>query len=139
MTIIAVVSDSREGRTALAEGIAEAKRLGDDLVALDLGQGAKLDLADVDTDGVAVEVVDRRGHIKDDSAEAVFSEIEARNASRLVICIKRRSPVGKVFLGSLSQDLLLNSPIPVLAVKRPADELQTSTLNLPGGVRSVTG
>lgn len=139
MTVIAVVSDSREGLTALAEGIAEAKRLGEDLVALDLGQGAKLDLADVDTDGVAVDLVDRRGQLKDAAADVVFGEIEARNASRLVICIKRRSPVGKVFLGSLSQDLLLNSPVPVLAVKRPADELQTSSLNLPGGVRHVTG
>lgn len=138
MTIIAVVSNTREGRTALAEGIVAAKKLGDDLVALDLGQGAGLDVADFETDGVAVELVDRRNQIKDDAAEAVFAKIEARNATLLVICIKRRTPVGKAFLGSLSQDLLLHAPVPVLAVKRPADELQTSTLNLPGA-RHVTG
>lgn len=100
MTIIAVVSDTREGYTALIEGVAEAKRLGTDLVALDIGQGAKLDMAEIDTDGVSVDVVDRRGQLKDDAADAVFEEIAASKAERLVICIKRRSPVGKVFLGS---------------------------------------
>lgn len=139
MTIIAVVSDSREGRHALEEAIAEAKKLGTDLVALDLGPAAKLDVASFDAEGVAIEHVDRRNKTKDDAAETVFEEIANREASRLVICIKRRSPVGKVFLGSLSQDLLLNSPVPVLAVKLPADEMQSSTYNLPAGMRQVTG
>ena len=37
--------------------------------------------------------------------------------SRLVIGIKRRTPVGKVVFGSISQRLLLEAPVPVLAVK----------------------
>ncbi|MFE2067230.1 hypothetical protein ACFXDH_33455 [Streptomyces sp. NPDC059467] len=44
-----------------------------------------------------------------------------RRATRLVIGIKRRTPVGKAILGSVSQRLLLllllQSPVPVLAVR----------------------
>ena len=82
MTIIAVVSNTREGRTAFAEGIVVAKKLGANLVALDLGQGAGFDVADFELDGVAVELVDRRNQIKDDAAEAVFAEIEAEASEK---------------------------------------------------------
>ncbi|WP_374212167.1 universal stress protein [Streptomyces sp. PSAA01] len=44
--------------------------------------------------------------------DAVLDEIEARPAvDRLVIGIRRRSPVGKALLGSVSQRLLLESPV----------------------------
>ena len=42
-------------------------------------------------------------------------------AELLVIGIRHRSPVGKLLLGSVSQQLLLECPKPVLAVK--PDEL----------------
>jgi nucleotide-binding universal stress UspA family protein len=139
MTIIAVVTDSREGRNALVEAVAEAKRLGSDLVAVNLGS-AELDVTNLDTDGLTLTIVDRGGRDKDDSADAVFDEIAARQATRLVIGVKRRTPVGKAFLGSLSQQLLLNSPVPVLAVKLPEGELPSSSFdNLPAGMRRVTG
>jgi hypothetical protein len=139
MTIIAAVTDSREGHHALVEAVAEAKQLGSDLVAVNLGS-TELDVTNFDTDGVTVAVVDRRGKDKEDSADAVLDEIAARKATRLVIGVKRRTPVGKAFLGSLSQQLLLNSPVPVLAVKLPEGELPSSSFdNLPPGMRRVTG
>jgi nucleotide-binding universal stress UspA family protein len=36
--------------------------------------------------------------------------------------MKRRTPVGKALIGSLSQQLLLRSPVPVLAVKVDEDD-----------------
>ena len=39
------------------------------------------------------------------------------DAELLVIGIRHRSPVGKLLLGSVSQQLLLECPKPVLAVK----------------------
>jgi hypothetical protein len=139
MTIIAAVMDSREGRHALVEAVAEAKQSGSDLVAVNLGS-TELDLTNLDTDGVTVAVVNRRGKDKKDSADAVLDEIDARKATRLVIGVKRRAPVGKAFLGSLSQQLLLNSPVSVLAVKLPEGELPSSSFdNLPAGMRRVTG
>lgn len=139
MTIIAAITDSREGRLALVEAVAEAKHLGTDLVAVNL-RSTDLDVTGLDDDGVTVVVVDRRGKDKEDSADAVLDEIATRNATRLVIGIKRRTPVGKAILGSLSQQLLLNSPVPVLAVKLPEDAVPSSAFdNLPAGMRRVTG
>jgi hypothetical protein len=139
MTIIAAVTDSKEGRQALVEAVAEAKQLNTDLVAVNLGS-TKLDVTDLDTDGVTVAVVDRRRENKEDSADAVLDEIAARKATRLVIGVKRRRPVGKAILGSLSQRLLLNSPVPVLAVKLPEGEFPSSSFdNLPAAMRRVTG
>lgn len=139
MTIIAAVTDSKVGRHALVEAVAEAKQLGTDLVAVNL-RNTELDVTDLNTDGLTVTVVDRRGMSKEDSADAVLDEIDARNATRLIIGVTRRTPVGKALLGSLSQHLLLNSPVPVLAVKLPDDGLPRSSFdNLPAGMRRVTG
>lgn len=52
-----------------------------------------------------------------DPVDAVLDEIPDHSVDRLVIGIKRRTPVGKVLLGSVSQRLLLDSPVPVVAVK----------------------
>ena len=139
MTIIAAVTDSRVGQHALVEAVAEAKQLGTDLVAVNL-RTTELDVTDLDTDGPTVTVVDRRGMSKEDSADAVLGEIEASSATRLVIGVNRRTPVGKAILGSLSQQLLLNSPVPVLAVKLPDDGLSPSAFDdMPAGMRRVTG
>jgi nucleotide-binding universal stress UspA family protein len=57
-----------------------------------------------------VMVIERTGRSDRDAAEAVLDEIRAHDVSRLVIGLKRRSPVGKALLGSVSQRLLLESP-----------------------------
>ena len=139
MTVIAAITDTKEGRHALVEAVAEAKQLGSDLVAVNLGS-TELDVSNLDSDGVTIAIVDRRGEDKEDSVDAVLDEIAARKATRLVIGVRRRTPVGKAILGSLSQQLLLNSPVPVLAVKLPEGEFPSSSFdNLPAGMRRVTG
>lgn len=115
MTVIAAVPDSPEGLWALSAGVVEAKLLGTDLVVVNLGLRA-LDVSGVDP-AVRVTVVDRHGRDDRDPADAILDEIRDRRATRLVIGVKRRSAVGKALLGSLSQRLLLHSPVPVLAVK----------------------
>ncbi len=115
MTIMAVVSDSAEGWHALELGAVEAQRLGTTLVVVKLTLNP-LDISHLPLH-LAVEVLDGSAGSPSD---AVLHHLEARpDVERLVICLRRRSPVGKAFLGSTSQDLLLHSPVPVLAVRLP--------------------
>ncbi|GGD19312.1 universal stress protein [Nocardioides daphniae] len=50
-------------------------------------------------------------------AEDLISLAEASGAELIVIGLRRRSPVGKLLLGSNSQRILLDAPCAVLAVK----------------------
>lgn len=51
------------------------------------------------------------------ATEEILQVVEQTHARLLVIGLRRRSPVGKLFLGSTAQELLLSSTCPVLAVK----------------------
>jgi nucleotide-binding universal stress UspA family protein len=115
MSVLVAVPDSPEGRNALAAAAAEAELLATDLVVVNLTLGI-LEASQV-PGRTQVTVVDAASDR--DPAEVVLEEIEARDVSRLVIGLKRRSPVGKALLGSVSQRLLLEAPVPVVAVKLP--------------------
>jgi nucleotide-binding universal stress UspA family protein len=56
----------------------------------------------------------------DDIANTILDLAGQADAELLVIGARRRSPVGKLFLGSLTQTLILHADIPVLVVKLPA-------------------
>lgn len=51
------------------------------------------------------------------AAEEILRIAEERAADLVVIGIRRRTPVGKLFLGSTAQQVLLDARCPVLAVK----------------------
>ena len=50
-------------------------------------------------------------------AEDLISIAEASDAELIVIGLRRRTPVGKLILGSNAQRILLDAHCPVLAVK----------------------
>lgn len=52
-----------------------------------------------------------------DTARELLTAMERPDAELLVIGIRHRSPVGKLLMGSVSQQVLLDCPKPVLAVK----------------------
>jgi nucleotide-binding universal stress UspA family protein len=115
MSILVTVPESPEGRSALDASAEEAKLLDTDLVVLNLGL-RKLDASTLPSD-VELTLVERTGP-HHEPADVVLDYLkEHPEISRLVIGIKRRTPVGKVVFGSVSQRLLLESPVPVLAVK----------------------
>ena len=53
------------------------------------------------------------------AAETLVEAAREQEAEMVVIGIRRRSPVGKLVLGSVSQDVLLGVDCPVVAVKGP--------------------
>jgi len=52
-----------------------------------------------------------------DPAEDILAIVEETSAELVVIGLRRRSPVGKLIMGSNSQRILLDASCPVLAVK----------------------
>lgn len=65
--------------------------------------------------GTGVNFVIRQP-VSTDVAEGVLGEAERVRAALLVVGLRRRSAVGKVLLGSIAQTIVLDSPVPVLAV-----------------------
>lgn len=55
-------------------------------------------------------------------SEDVLDLVREEDVDLVVIGLRRRSPVGKLLLGSHAQEILLKSPVPVLAVPSPDEE-----------------
>ena len=55
-----------------------------------------------------------RGH---DAADEVLRAADEYRADLIVIGLRRRTPVGKLIMGSTSQQILLEADCPILAVK----------------------
>jgi nucleotide-binding universal stress UspA family protein len=129
-TVVVGYVDKPEGDAALQKGIDEAKLRGSRLVVVSSHRGgddfdgeasrhAEASLAKVNAllEGAEVEHDIRhmvRGY---EPAEDLISIAEANNAELIVIGLRRRSPVGKLILGSNAQRVLLDAHCPVLAVK----------------------
>lgn len=57
-----------------------------------------------------------------EAADAALEAAKAHDADLIVVGLRRRSPVGKLILGSMSQDILLGADCDVLGVKLPEDQ-----------------
>ena len=69
-------------------------------------------------EGVPVEIVVPGGSGDIDQVEQVLQAIEDRpEVTRLVVGVRKRSPIGKAVLGSIAQRLILESTVPVLSIK----------------------
>jgi len=132
MTILVAYSADEYGRVALDYGASEASRTGERLVVVNVTRGDAL----VDTryagSADAQAVRDRLAALPGDAefiqamsqdvAEEVLSIAAAQDPRILVVGIRRRTPVGKLIMGSVAQRLILDAHCPVLAVKPDAAE-----------------
>ena len=128
MTILVAYVPRPEGQAALDKGIEIAKRRKERLIVVNASPGgAKEDpsFADVQdfervqqllaSTGIDAEL---KQFVRGKNAvEEIETLVESLQVSLLVIGLRKRSPVGKLIMGSVAQELLLSVPCPVLAVK----------------------
>ena len=129
-TVVVGYVPKPEGEAALAAGINEAKLRGSKLVVVNSHRGGQeydgsaARAAEDEMSGIQKRLEeagvehDVRQLVRGfEPAEDLISIAEANGAELLVIGLRRRSPVGKLILGSNAQRVLLDAPCPVLAVK----------------------
>jgi nucleotide-binding universal stress UspA family protein len=125
--IVVAWSPDEYGRAALTAAVTEARRRGHGVVVVNATRGDALvddrfasddDLRDVraglDEAGLAYDVRQSVGADVGDQVLAVAAEVDA---ALIVLGLRRRTPVGKLIMGSAAQRILLGSHCPVLAVK----------------------
>jgi len=128
MTIIVAYVPRPEGQAALEKGLEVARERNEHLLVVNASPGGQKEddsLADVEDYERVQRVLDASG-LKTELKQFVrgkspVEEIEDLVAtlpvSLLIIGLRKRSPVGKLILGSVAQDILLNVACPVLCVK----------------------
>lgn len=130
MPVVVGFVSSPEGRAALRAAVVEARaRDRRVVVVMSSARGGQ----DAATDGSADEVrafLDESGVRHEirhtarsgDPAEDIVQVARDENASLVVIGLRRRSAVGRLFLGTKAQRILLDAPCAVLAIKVDPDE-----------------
>jgi hypothetical protein len=115
MTVLVARTSTPEGEAAFAASIEEARRRQENLLVFNLG-GVQLDPEGPELEGVPVtyRMPDARNR---DAVGDLLDTAEEVGASVVVVGVKHRSPVGKLFLGSAAQQILLEANTPVIAVK----------------------
>lgn len=135
MTVAVAHQVSRTARLALTEGAREAKFRGTDLAVLhvvdealdpDKTEAYRLGISDeIEKVVGAAGAEDVTWHLHLATADhevanvahAVLRLADEVGAQLLVVGARRRSPVGKALLGSVTQTLILEAHVPLLVVK----------------------
>ena len=124
MSIVVAYSADTAGEAALAFAAQEARLRGERLIVVNATRGdalvdpryaaaGQLQGMEEVLAGVEHEI---RQPMGPDVADLVLAEVDSSGAELLVVGLRRRTPVGKLNMGSVSQRLLLDSPVPVFAV-----------------------
>ncbi len=122
MTILAAYQQTPEGEAAVRRAVDEARLRGTDLIVLTApahtGDAEVHTVPDVSDGGAADPPVTIRAAVRgEDLAGEIVDLATELDAEMIVIGLRRRSPVGKLFFGSTAQNVLLNASVPVLAVR----------------------
>jgi nucleotide-binding universal stress UspA family protein len=119
--IVVGYSASAEGRAALQQALSEVTLRGSELVVVRTAPDPETEelTSQLEASGVSYQVKFAGDAL--DPADELLRAAEAADAELIVIGLRRRSPVGKLLLGSNAQRVLLDAACPVLAVKAAPD------------------
>ncbi|MEO8106904.1 MAG: universal stress protein [Actinomycetes bacterium] len=130
-TIVVGYVPSPEGEAALDRAVDEAQLRGSSLLVVNSQRGGRTaDYEEMALTNEQVQIIhdrlhaagvehDVRGLIRgNDPADDLVAIAEEASAEMIVIGLRRRTPVGKLIMGSNAQRILLDANCPVLAVKR---------------------
>lgn len=134
MRIVAGFLRSPEGRAALDRAVEETRQRDGELFVVHSMRGGTRDELDqvleyreeferlterLESEGIAYRLVEyARGQ---SPAQDLIDAAQEHSADLIVIGVRRRSPVGKLVLGSNAQEVILQATCDVLAVKPAAD------------------
>ena len=127
MTVVVGYIPDQYGEAALTAGIEEAQRRGTGLVVVNATKGDSLvdrryvgeaGLAGLEERLAGLDVTHEvRQAIGPDVAEEILRVAVDTDAAVVVIGLRHRTPVGKMIMGSVAQQVLLDAHCAVLAVK----------------------
>ncbi len=128
MTVLVAYNPSPHGEAAVRTAISEAARRRLPLHVVNLAPPDGADdaarslaaLLDAAPEGVDVQPVTRRS-TGAEPADAILDATEASGASLVVLGSRKRSSAGTFLIGTTTQRVLLDSPVPVLVVKDAYD------------------
>lgn len=130
MPVIVGYVPTKEGRAALDAAVTAALDKRSRLIVVNASTGAasadnryvddaQLTALQAELDETGLDYEIAHSVQQQDPADVLVELAEQTNAELIVIGVRRRTPVGKLLLGSQAQRVLLDADCPVLAVKAP--------------------
>jgi nucleotide-binding universal stress UspA family protein len=121
-TVVVGYVPKPEGVAALDAAIVEARRRDAELVVVNARRESVEPEPDLDAVRARLTESGVKFDLREivrglDASEDLIAVAEDTDAELIVIGLRRRTPVGKLILGSNAQRVLLDAPCPVLAVK----------------------
>lgn len=113
MSVLVAGTDTPAGQAAYRYGIEEARRRGEDLVVF-LMEGEHSPSPDLVDVSESIEHPDDRTH---SPSGDLIDRAERDDISAVVIGVRHRTAVAKLFLGSSAQQIILEANKPVICIK----------------------
>jgi nucleotide-binding universal stress UspA family protein len=128
VTILVAYVPRPEGQAALDKGIEIATRNQEDLMVVNAtpggpkGEPSMANVQDVERvekllAGSGINATFKQFVRGKSPIEEIQDMVDSLPVSLVIIGLRKRSPVGKLLLGSVAQEILLTVPCPVMAVK----------------------
>jgi nucleotide-binding universal stress UspA family protein len=128
MTILVAYVPRPEGQAALDKGLELAKERNESLIVVNATPGgtgedpARAEAKDVERVEQLLADSGLKAEFKlfvrgKNAVEELEDMVAAHQVSILVIGLRKRSAVGKLIMGSMAQEILMNISCPILAVK----------------------